>query len=167
MKSPLPCLALAPPLTMSAAEHRVNSPDGRLAFVVSDDAGLRYRVELDGRSLLDVESTGAGEAAAGRVFGLVAHVYDDGMAFRHELPAGFGAEEFTLTRELPEFRFTVDHRCWAGGEAYAVERSTDLVTWTVVSNHTVASPEATFTEAQTQSQAARRFYRARQTGDAP
>ena len=44
MKSPLLCLA---PLTMSATEHRVNSPDGRLALVLSDDAGLHYRVELD------------------------------------------------------------------------------------------------------------------------
>lgn len=167
MKSPLLCLALAAPLTVSATEHRVNSPDGRLAFVVSDDAGLRYRIELNGRSILGVESAGAGEAAAGRVFGLVARVYDDGVAFRYELPAGFGAEEFTLMRELTEFRFTACHRCRAGCEGYAVERSTDLATWKVVSNHTVMSLEATFTKTQAQSQAGRRFYRARQTGDAP
>ena len=36
----------------SAAEHRVRSPDGKLACVVSDDAGLRDRVELDGKPLL-------------------------------------------------------------------------------------------------------------------
>ncbi len=36
----------------SAAEERVTSPDGKLALVVSDDDGLRYRVELDGQSLL-------------------------------------------------------------------------------------------------------------------
>ena len=48
MKSPLPCLALAVPLTLFATEHCVNSPDERLAFLVSDDADLRYCVELDG-----------------------------------------------------------------------------------------------------------------------
>lgn len=51
MKSPLLLLALLAPLGLSAAEHRVNSPDGKLALVVSDDAGLRYRVELDGKSV--------------------------------------------------------------------------------------------------------------------
>ena len=53
------------------------------------------------------------------------------------------------------------------GLPYAIERTTDLVTWTAVSNRTVASPAATFTETQTQANADRRFYRARQTGDAP
>ena len=38
--------------TTSAAEQRVTSPDGKLALVVSDDAGLRYRVELDGKPIL-------------------------------------------------------------------------------------------------------------------
>ncbi|MBW8780311.1 MAG: glycoside hydrolase family 97 protein [Verrucomicrobia bacterium] len=37
----------------SAAEQRVLSPNGKLTLVVSDAAGLRYRVELDGKPLLD------------------------------------------------------------------------------------------------------------------
>src|SRR5215210_2096951 len=36
----------------SAAEHHVSSPDGKLTLVVSDNAGLRYRVELEGKPLL-------------------------------------------------------------------------------------------------------------------
>ena len=36
----------------SAAEQRVSSPSGKLTLVVSDEAGLHYRVELDGKPLL-------------------------------------------------------------------------------------------------------------------
>lgn len=53
------------------------------------------------------------------------------------------------------------------GLSYAMKRATDLVTWPVASNRRVTSPAATFTETQIQSNASRRFYRARQTGDAP
>ena len=36
----------------AAAEHRVASPDGRLALILSDAGGLNYRVEVDGQPLL-------------------------------------------------------------------------------------------------------------------
>ncbi len=53
------------------------------------------------------------------------------------------------------------------GLPYVIERSTDLVTWTAVASRTVMSPAAYFIENQTQASAGHRFYRARQTGDAP
>ncbi len=169
-------LALLMPLASLAAEHRVASPDGRLALVLSDEAGLRYRVELDGRPVLadsalglafadglvlgpaariadtraashdgvwenahgprrrvpdnwrelsltlrEAPPAGASAASASRVFGLVARAYDDGVAFRYDLPAEFGAGEFTVARELTEFRFTADHRCWSGGQSSSAE----------------------------------------------
>jgi hypothetical protein len=55
MKSPLLLLALLAPLGLSAAEYRVNSPNGKLALVVSDDAGLRY-LELAGNAPDKAES---------------------------------------------------------------------------------------------------------------
>ena len=61
-------------------------------------------------------------------------------------------------------RFTVTG---TSGLPYAIERSTDLATWAVVANGTVTTPAGTFTETQSQASAGRRFYRARQTGDAP
>lgn len=44
--------------TMFAAEHRVTSPDGRLGLIVSDDASLCYRVEIDGATLVSSSSLG-------------------------------------------------------------------------------------------------------------
>ncbi len=49
-----------------------------------------------------------------RVFGLVARAYDDGVAFRYDLPEASGLGRFVLTRELTEFAFPDDHACWAG-----------------------------------------------------
>src|SRR4051812_35680862 len=51
----IPVLALTACAAISsarAAEQRVSSPNGKLELVVSDDAGLRYRVELDGKPIL-------------------------------------------------------------------------------------------------------------------
>ncbi len=152
-----------------AAERRVASPDGRLALVVSDETGLRYRVELDGKPLLvdsplglgftdglrlgpaarigDTRSTthdGVWENPFGvrrqapdswrelrvalreagdkpRDFALVLRAYDNGVAFRYELPAAFSAEEFVISDEFTEFRFPADHRAWAGGESTSAE----------------------------------------------
>lgn len=42
-------LAAAAPSLVSGAEQTVASPDGRVVVVVSDAAGLRYRVSLDGQ----------------------------------------------------------------------------------------------------------------------
>jgi alpha-glucosidase len=172
MKSPLfAFLALLAPLCASAAEHRVRSPDGKLALIVSDDAGLRYRVELDGKPLLADSALGLafadgttlgptakitkikkatrkatwdnplgqrravpdrfrelrltlGEGAApARAFALVARAYDEGVAFRYDLPEASGLGEFTLVRELTEFRFPADHRAWAGEESGCAENT--------------------------------------------
>ena len=39
-------------LSVSAAEQRLASPDGTLAVIVSDDHGLHFRVETEGKVLL-------------------------------------------------------------------------------------------------------------------
>ena len=155
----------------TAAEQRVTSPDGKLALVVSDDAGLRYRVELDGKPLLAdsvlglefADGTTLGPAAKitdtktsfrnttwddplgqrrtvpdrcrelridlsegsspAREFALVARAYDDGVAFRYDLPEASGLGEFTLERELTEFRFPADYRAWPGDESTCAENT--------------------------------------------
>jgi alpha-glucosidase len=155
----------------SAAEQRVSSPDGKLTLVVSDDAGLRYRVELDGKPLLAdsvlglafADGTALGPAAKitdtttaarkatwddplgqrrtvpdrfrelrltlkegtspGRFFALVARAYDEGVAFRYDLPAESGLGEFILQRELTEFRFPADHLAWPGDESACAENT--------------------------------------------
>lgn len=158
----------------SAAEQRVTSPDGKLTLVVSDDAGLRYRVELDDKPLLAdsvlglafADGTTLGPAARitttrtegrdatwdnpfgqrrtepdrfrelrvelrepatstapARAFALVARAYDDGIAFRYDLPEASGLGEFTLDRELTEFRFPADHRAWPGDESACAENT--------------------------------------------
>ena len=157
-----------------AAERRVKSPDGKLALVVSDEAGLRYRVEFEGKPLLSdsvlglafADGTTLGpaakidtakkatrkstwsdplgqrrvvpdrfrelrielrEASAGassvRSFALLARAYDEGVAFRYDLPEASGLGEFTLQRELTEFRFPADHRVWAGDESACAENT--------------------------------------------
>jgi alpha-glucosidase len=155
----------------SAAEQRVVSPDGQLSLVVSDDAGLRYRVELDGKPLLAdsvlglafADGTTLGPATKiattktdarnatwddpfgqrrtvpdrfrelrvelrepttpARTFALIARAYDEGVAFRYDLPEASGLGEFTLQRELTEFRFPADHRTWAGDESECAENT--------------------------------------------
>ena len=56
-----------------------------------------------------------------RTFGLIVRAYDDGVAFRYELPDGSRLGHFVLTDELTEFRFADDYRCWAGGESACAE----------------------------------------------
>jgi len=56
-------------------------------------------------------------------FGLIVRVYDDGVAFRYDLPASSGLDDFVLTNELTEFRFTDDYRCWAGDESVSAENA--------------------------------------------
>ncbi len=155
----------------SAAEQRVLSPDGHLALVVSDDAGLRYRVELDGKPLLADSVLGlafTGGTTLGpdakivdtqqshrnttwdsplgqqrtvpdrchelridlsqgtsptREFALVARAYDNGVAFRYDLPEASGLGDFTLQRELTEFRFPDDYRTWPGDESGCAENT--------------------------------------------
>lgn len=162
-------LALA--ASASAAEQRVTSPDGKLTLVISDDAGLRYRVEFDGKPLLADSVLGLAFAdgstlgptakiadtkksardatwndpfgqqrtvpdqfrelrvelreatTPARSFALVARSYDNGVAFRYDLPEASGLGEFTLNRELTEFRFTDDHRAWPGDESECAENT--------------------------------------------
>ena len=169
----LPFLLTAGLLTSlaSAVEQRVTSPDGHLAIIVSDDAGLRYRVEVDGKPLLAdsilglafADGTTLGPAAKitttqtaarnatwdnplgqrrtvpdrfrelrldlregtapARAFALVARAYDNGVAFRYDLPEASGLGEFTLKRELTEFRFPADYRAWPGEESGCAENT--------------------------------------------
>ena len=62
-------------------------------------------------------------ASPARDFALVARAYDEGVAFRYDLPEASGLGEFTLTRELTEFRFPADHRAWPGDESECAENT--------------------------------------------
>lgn len=154
-----------------AAEHRITSPEGGLAVVVSDGGGLHYRVEVGGQAVVVESALGLafkdgttlgpsatitglatashdgswrndfgnrrvvrdrwrearlalsepGGGARPRTFGLIVRAYDDGVAFRYDLPKGSGLGRFVLTDELSEVRFAADHRCWAGGESTSAE----------------------------------------------
>ena len=149
-----------------AREARLTSPDGRLAVVVSDNAGLHYRLEVDAKPVL-VDSRLGLEFKDGtrlgpvtiitktktarhndtwenhfgkrsvvrdhwkelqltlqeqdRTFGLVVRAYDDGVAFRYDLPAASKLGHFVLTNELTEFHFASDGRCWFGEESSCAE----------------------------------------------
>ncbi len=56
-----------------------------------------------------------------RMFGLIVRAYDDGIAFRYDLPNESGLGDFVLTDERTEFRFAEDYRCWAGNESESAE----------------------------------------------
>ena len=56
-----------------------------------------------------------------RTFGLIVRAYDDGGAFRYDLPAASGLGHFVLTNELTEFHFASDDRCWFGEESSCAE----------------------------------------------
>jgi len=149
-----------------ASEQRLTSPDGRLAVVVSDNAGLHYRVEVDSKPVLTEsrlglefqDGTRLGPTASitktktashngtwdnhfgkrsvfrdhwkelrltlreqTRNFGLIVRAYDDGVAFRYDLPETTGLGHFVLTNELTEFHFAKDCRCWFGEESSCAE----------------------------------------------
>ena len=59
--------------------------------------------------------------ATSRTFGLIVRAYDDGVAFRYDLPAASGLGHFVLTNELTEFHFAEDGRCWFGEESSCAE----------------------------------------------
>ena len=156
-------------IAAQAAEQRLVSPGSGLTIVVSDDHGLAFRVEVQGKTVvtsspLGLEFEGGVKLGPGavitrtvraghdgqwenrfggnrlvrdrwremhltleepgaprRTFGLIVRAYDDGVAFRYDLPEGTGLGHFVLTNELTEFRFADDYRCWAGGESPATE----------------------------------------------
>jgi alpha-glucosidase len=56
-----------------------------------------------------------------RTFGLIVRAYDDGIAFRYDLPEASKLGHFMLMKELTEFRFTGDYRCWFGEESPCAE----------------------------------------------
>jgi len=56
-----------------------------------------------------------------RTFGLLARAYNNGVAFRYDLPKSSGLGGFVLTNELTEFHFADDYRCWAGDESECAE----------------------------------------------
>ena len=56
-----------------------------------------------------------------RTYGLIVRAYDDGVAFRYDLPESSGLGQFVLTNELTEFRFADDYRCWAGTDSASAE----------------------------------------------
>jgi alpha-glucosidase len=56
-----------------------------------------------------------------RTFGLIVRAYDDGIAFRYDLPEASQLGHFTLTKELTEFHFAGDSRCWFGEESPCAE----------------------------------------------
>ncbi len=58
---------------------------------------------------------------AGRTFGVIVRVYDDGVAVRYDLPEASGLGEFVLTNELTEFAFAEDAECWAGEPSNCAE----------------------------------------------
>jgi len=161
------CAATAP--EGGSGGYRLVSPDGTVAVVVTDDGGLRCRVEVDGRTVLAPSRLGLefqGGIALGpgavvekaetsrhdgtwenpfgkrrtvrdrwtqlrlalrepgappRAFGLVVRAYDDGVAFRYDLPEASGLGDFVLCRELTEFAFAGDWRCWSGEPSNCAE----------------------------------------------
>ncbi len=58
---------------------------------------------------------------ADRTFGLIVRAYDDGVAFRYDLPVASKLGHFVLTNELTEFHFTGDDRCWYGEPSSCAE----------------------------------------------
>ncbi len=56
-----------------------------------------------------------------RTFGLLVRAYNNGIAFRYDLPESSGLGNFVLTNELTEFHFADDYRCWAGDESDCAE----------------------------------------------
>ena len=56
-----------------------------------------------------------------RTFGLLVRAYNNGIAFRYDLPESSGLGTFVLTNELTEFYFADDYRCWAGDESECAE----------------------------------------------
>jgi alpha-glucosidase len=73
-------------------------------------------------------------ADAPKRLNLIIRAYDNGIAFRYEIPAQPGLETFTVTHELTEFIFPTDLKCWAGNPSgcaenqYPEKRLTQLTT---------------------------------------
>ena len=83
-----------------------------------NDFGNRRSVPDNWRELrLTLEEPGAPK----HTFGLIVRAYDDGIAFRYDLPESSGLGQFVLTGELTEFRFADDYICWGGRDSASTE----------------------------------------------
>ena len=69
----------------------------------------------------ELRLTLAERGAQPRTFGLLVRAYNNGIAFRYDLPESSGFGNFVLTNELTEFHFADDYRCWAGDESDSAE----------------------------------------------
>ena len=91
----------------SRHDDQWENPFGQRRFVPDNWRQLRLTLEESGEPR--------------RTFGLIVRAYDDGVAFRYDLPEGSGLGDFVLTSELTEFCFADDYRCWAGNESACAE----------------------------------------------
>ncbi len=89
------------------------------------------RIVPDNWSEAALELTDSNNGAA-HSFGLIVRAYDNGVAFRYDLPEDFSDGEFILTQELTEFRFPADHPCWAGGQHSSAENQYPATTLSAV-----------------------------------
>lgn len=80
--------------------------------------GNRRAVPDDWQEIsLTLEESGTSK----HTFGLIVRAYNDGVAFRYDLPEKSGLGQFVLTDELTEFRFADDYRCWGGRDGASAE----------------------------------------------
>lgn len=99
------------------------NPFGRRRFVPDNWRQLHLTLEESGQPR--------------RTFGVIVRAYDDGIAFRYDLPKESGLGDFVLTGELTEFRFAEDYPCWAGDQsqdaevAYLEKKLSDIPSGTV------------------------------------
>ena len=179
---PVLCAGL---LCAARAEQSVTSPDGTIKLTVTDEGALRYRVEVDGKAVLNPSRLGLefadgvtlGAAAkvekvkrsrhdgtwenhfgqrrtvrdhwnqleltlieSGRRFGVIVRAYDNGVAFRYSLPESSHLGNFVLDRELTEFVFADDFRCWAGEESDCAENQYPEGKLSLIPQHNGAKP---------------------------
>jgi alpha-glucosidase len=94
---------------ISKNEHKGKweNPFGKRRFVRDEWRELRLTLEERGTPV--------------RKFGLIVRAYDNGVAFRYDLPEASKLGHFVLTKELTEFRFAGDCRCWFGEESVCAE----------------------------------------------
>lgn len=83
-----------------------------------NELGQRRTVRDDYRELkLEVRE----RADAPGKLNLIVRAYDDGVAFRYEIPVQPGLENYVVTNELTEFLFPADLTCWAGDYSECAE----------------------------------------------
>ncbi|HEV2859985.1 MAG TPA: glycoside hydrolase family 97 protein [Pyrinomonadaceae bacterium] len=91
---------------MRVTDARRRAHDSTYRLVVGKAATSRDRYHELSVSLAET-------AGARRRLRLVFRAYDDGVAFRYEIPAQSGLRDFELVDERSEFRFAADYKCWA------------------------------------------------------